>query len=72
LGIINVALGVFNLIPGFPLDGGRYCGSILWHFNKDLRKSTRIASNVGRVIGFLFIAGGIWLIFTGNFFNASG
>ncbi len=69
LGVINLILGVFNLIPGFPLDGGRVLRSIIWQINKDIRKSTRIASNVGRAIGFLFIAGGIWLIFTGNFFN---
>jgi Zn-dependent protease/CBS domain-containing protein len=69
LGLINVALGVFNLIPGFPLDGGRVLRSILWGINKDIRKSTRIASAVGQGFGFLFIFGGIWLFFTGFFFN---
>jgi Zn-dependent protease len=69
LGYINLALGVFNLIPGFPLDGGRVLRSIIWARNHDLRRSTRIASNAGRVVGFLFIFGGIYLIFTGNWFN---
>jgi Zn-dependent protease/CBS domain-containing protein len=63
LGYINVALGAFNLIPGFPLDGGRVLRSLIWARNHDLRRSTRIASNAGRVVGFLFIFGGIFIIF---------
>ena len=69
LGYINLALGVFNLIPGFPLDGGRVLRSIIWARNHDLTRSTRIASNAGRVVGFLFIFGGIYLIFTGLWFD---
>ncbi len=69
LGFINLLLGVFNLIPGFPLDGGRVFRSILWWRSGNLRSATRIASNVGRGVGFLFIFGGIYLAFTGNFFN---
>jgi Zn-dependent protease/predicted transcriptional regulator len=69
LGFINILLGVFNLIPGFPLDGGRVLRSLLWWRGRDLQRATRISSNIGRVIGFLFIFGGIYLIFTGNFFN---
>jgi Zn-dependent protease len=69
LGFINLALGVFNLVPGFPLDGGRVLRSFLWWRSQDLRRATKIASNVGRGIGFLFIFGGIWLIFTGNWLN---
>jgi Zn-dependent protease/predicted transcriptional regulator len=69
LGFINILLGVFNLIPGFPLDGGRVLRSLLWWRGKNLQSATRVASNIGRVIGFLFIFGGIWLIFSGNFFN---
>lgn len=68
LGYINILLGVFNLIPGFPLDGGRVFRSILWSTTRSLQSATRIASTVGRVIGFVFIFGGIALIlFTGNF-----
>jgi Zn-dependent protease/CBS domain-containing protein len=69
LGLINVLLGVFNLIPGFPLDGGRVLRSLIWWRSKNVQSATKIASNIGRVIGFLFIIGGIWLAFTGNFFN---
>ncbi len=69
LGIINILLGAFNLIPGFPLDGGRVLRSIIWWQTKNMQKATKIASNIGRAIGFLFILGGIWLAFTGNFFN---
>jgi len=69
LGYINILLGIFNLIPGFPLDGGRVLRSILWWRSKNLQSATRIASNIGRGVGFLFIFAGIWFIFTGNFFN---
>jgi Zn-dependent protease/predicted transcriptional regulator len=69
LGYINLVLGVFNLIPGFPLDGGRVFRSLLWWRNGNLRRATRISSNIGRVVGFIFIFGGVWLIFTGNWVN---
>ena len=69
LGYINIFLGVFNLIPGFPLDGGRVLRSIIWWHGKNLRNATKIASNIGRAVGFLFIFGGIYLIFTNNWFN---
>jgi Zn-dependent protease len=69
LGYINVLLGAFNLIPGFPLDGGRVLRSLIWWRNHNLRSATRIASNAGRVVGFLFIFGGIYLIFTGLWFD---
>jgi Zn-dependent protease len=69
LGLINILLGVFNLIPGFPLDGGRVLRSLIWWRTRNMRSATKIASNIGRAIGFLFIFGGIWLAFTGNFFN---
>lgn len=69
LGLINVLLGVFNLIPGFPLDGGRVFRSLLWWRSKNLQSATKIASNIGRAVGFLFILGGIWFIFTGNWIN---
>ncbi len=69
LGLINILLGVFNLIPGFPLDGGRVLRSLLWWRGKNLKSATRTASNIGRAFGFLFIFGGVWLIFSGNLFN---
>jgi len=64
LGWINIALAGFNLVPGFPLDGGRVLRSLLWWRSGDLRKSTKIASNIGRAIGYLLILIGIAVIFT--------
>jgi Zn-dependent protease len=69
LGIINLFLGVFNLIPGFPLDGGRVLRSLIWWRSRNLTRATRIASNVGRAVGFIFIFAGIYFIFTGNWLN---
>ena len=64
LGYMNVFLAAFNLIPGFPLDGGRVLRSLLWWRSRNLRKSTRIASVIGRGFGYVFIFGGIALVFT--------
>jgi Zn-dependent protease len=64
LGYMNTVLAGFNLIPGFPLDGGRVLRSVIWWRSHNLRRSTRIASIIGRVFGYLFIFGGIALIFT--------
>lgn len=69
LGWINLVLAGFNLIPGFPLDGGRVLRSILWWRGGDLRGATRTASTIGRGVGYLFIFGGIWMIFWGYWLN---
>ncbi|HEY4695571.1 MAG TPA: site-2 protease family protein [Candidatus Hydromicrobium sp.] len=69
LAFINIALGVFNILPGYPLDGGRILRSIIWKTTGNLQRATFIASTVGRVIGFMIIATGILFIFTGNFLN---
>ena len=60
---VNVILAVFNLIPGFPLDGGRVFRSILWRFTGNYKLSTRIATQVGQGVGYLFILGGILIMF---------
>jgi Zn-dependent protease/CBS domain-containing protein len=71
LGYINLTLLVFNLLPALPLDGGRVLRSALWYFKGDFAWATRIASNIGRGFGYLFIAGGIaMLIFQGSFSGA--
>ncbi len=63
LAYINVALAAFNLIPGFPLDGGRVFRSILWQVTGNYERSTRIATWVGQGVGYLFIIGGILVVF---------
>lgn len=59
LGYINVLLGVFNLLPGFPLDGGRVLRSAIWYFTGNLRRSTSIAATLGRGIAYTMIFIGI-------------
>jgi Zn-dependent protease len=62
LALINGMLGLFNLIPGFPLDGGRVFRAIVWGVSKNFRKATLIAANIGRFFGFLFIVTGVWQV----------
>jgi Zn-dependent protease len=67
---VNLALGIFNLIPAFPLDGGRVLRSILWTLYKDVRKATRRAAAVGTMFGYLLIVFGIMIgIGEGNLLN---
>jgi Zn-dependent protease len=69
LALINLIIGIFNLIPGFPMDGGRVLRAIIWKITGNLRNSTRIASVTGQTIAFLFIVFGIFLIFSKALFN---
>jgi Zn-dependent protease/predicted transcriptional regulator len=63
----NLVLGVFNLLPGFPMDGGRVFRSVVWKITGDIRKATRIASLVGDGIAFLVIFLGIMRLLRGDF-----
>ena len=79
LGYINLSLAVFNLIPGYPLDGGRVLRAIIWWKTGNADRSTKIAAKVGQAVGFGFIAlgifrffggagiGGLWIAFVGWF-----
>ena len=69
LAILNFVLGVFNLVPGFPLDGGRIFRSILWGITGNFRRSSAIATVTVRALGFALIFAGAWLVLTGNVFN---
>jgi len=66
---INLILGIFNLVPGFPLDGGRVLRAIVWGITKDYRKASKIASTSGRLIAYLMILVGIWQALEGNWFG---
>ncbi len=63
LGSVNVTVGLFNLIPGFPLDGGRIVRSLFWAITDDLRRATRWASWIGQGIAWLMIVAGIAMSF---------
>ncbi|MEJ2285736.1 MAG: site-2 protease family protein [Desulfobacterales bacterium] len=67
LAMINMMLAIFNLIPAFPLDGGRILRSILWGWKKNLRWATRVASNIGSGFGIFLIVLGVIRILAGNF-----
>ncbi len=79
LGYINLALAAFNLIPGYPLDGGRILRAALWWKTGTMDRATRMAAKVGQVVGLLFIVwgitrffggagiGGLWISFIGWF-----
>ena len=64
---LNMILAVFNLIPAFPLDGGRILRSALWKWKKDLRWSTDVAAQIGSGFGLLLTIMGIIYIVRGNF-----
>jgi Zn-dependent protease len=66
---INLSLLAFNMIPGFPLDGGRVLRAILWHFSKRQASATRTTAITGQVIAFGFIGAGLYAIVTGNLYN---
>ena len=66
LTLLNGSLALFNLIPGFPLDGGRVLRAILWGTSRNFQRATRISATIGRIIAFGFILFGVFQIFTGN------
>jgi len=83
LALINIILAVFNMVPGFPLDGGRLLRAFLWHRRGDMLSATKTASRIGQGFGILLIVlgvwsfisagalGGIWWVLIGLFLNAA-
>jgi Zn-dependent protease len=69
LATINLLLLVFNLLPAFPMDGGRVARAIAWWKTGDRTSATRFAANLGRLFGYLFIAAGLYLILIGDLFG---
>lgn len=81
LGPINILLGVFNMVPGFPLDGGRVMRALIWWVTGDIRRATKIVTGTGRMFGwFLMVMGvvqavsgglaqGLWLVLIGWFLS---
>ena len=68
--LVNVSLLIFNLIPGYPLDGGRIARSIVWWRTGDRTRATRTATRLGRGVSYLMIGGGVFIaIATGDVFG---
>ena len=82
LALINAALAVFNLIPGFPLDGGRALRAVYWKKKGSFSRATRLASDIGKTVAVMLIIvggvevlagaliGGLWLVFIGIFLRS--
>jgi Zn-dependent protease/CBS domain-containing protein len=66
LGLVNLTLALFNLVPGFPLDGGRLLRSAIWKATGSLPRATRIASVAGQAVGWLLVAGGVFSLMAGS------
>lgn len=66
LGYINIVLAIFNLLPGFPLDGGRVLRSAIWHYTGNLRRATAIASGFGKALAYGLISLGVFGVISGN------
>ena len=69
LGLINLALAVFNVLPAAPLDGGRLLRAVLWKVHGDRVRAAVSAARAGRILGALLIAVGLWRLFTGAAFG---
>jgi Zn-dependent protease/predicted transcriptional regulator len=69
LALLNLVLGVFNLIPGFPLDGGRVFRAIVWGVTRNFHRATATAALAGRFFGFILIFLGVWQVLAGNLLN---
>jgi Zn-dependent protease/predicted transcriptional regulator len=69
LGYINIMLAAFNMIPGYPLDGGRVLRALIWWITRNADRSTQLASQVGQAVAFIFILLGLYRFFVGANFG---
>ena len=69
LGYINILLAAFNMVPGYPLDGGRVLRALIWSVTHNADRATRLAAKVGQAVAFLFILSGLWRFFVGANFG---
>src|SRR5690606_20834842 len=70
LAFINAALGVFNLLPGFPLDGGRVLRGLVWWRTRSVRQATRTAANAGKGLALgLMVLGALQILLAGALFS---
>ncbi|MBZ5698910.1 MAG: site-2 protease family protein [Acidobacteriia bacterium] len=67
LALLNLVLGAFNLLPGFPLDGGRVLRAFVWRVTSNYQRATAVAAVTGRFFGFFLIFMGVWQALAGNF-----
>lgn len=65
----NLALAAFNMLPGFPLDGGRVLRSLVWRLSGSARRATQVAAGTGQLVGYSFMAWGVFSVFTGGVAN---
>jgi Zn-dependent protease len=72
LASINLLLLVFNLLPAFPMDGGRVARAIAWKVTGDRNAATKFAADLGRIFGYLFVAGGIYMALTNSILGTFG
>jgi Zn-dependent protease len=72
LATINALVLVFNMLPAFPMDGGRVARAIAWWRTGDRNAATRFAANLGRLFGYAFIAGGLYMVVTDSVFGVFG
>jgi Zn-dependent protease/predicted transcriptional regulator len=69
LGYINIMLAAFNMIPGYPLDGGRVLRAVIWWITHKADRSTQLAAQVGQAVAFIFILSGLFRFFVGANFG---
>ncbi|MGH7340277.1 MAG: site-2 protease family protein, partial [Candidatus Rokuibacteriota bacterium] len=69
IAVLNVVLAVFNLLPGFPLDGGRLFRAAVWKFTGSMTRATKVASTAGSWLGYLMVGWGLLMAFRGNVFG---